>query len=271
MLSEGRERGDRQEVSQERSQGDVRLQPQLVDGHPLPGPYHRLAQLQVRGEEGVGEGAHIGQGHPGREERAGGSDESEVPIAHVEAGDKVAQCEWSLDICAFGLSRPRDGMGASGSGPLGAHTYNPAALDLAGVRKRLIVSSRRSAETGRGQPLHLPRGHALPIRTPHALQERRVQDGAQGRGAGRALFHLRRVGSDALALDVPVPAGGGRLSGGGARAGGVGGEDGGGAGEGGEGGDRDGIARGAASADVVMGVHGSMGAGKCGGLEQTTT
>jgi hypothetical protein len=40
------------------SQGNVRLQPQFMDGHPLLGSCHRMAQLQIRGKERIGEGSY---------------------------------------------------------------------------------------------------------------------------------------------------------------------------------------------------------------------
>ena len=45
------------------SQGNVRLQPQFMDGHPLLGSCHRMAQLQIRGEERIGEGSYPREGN----------------------------------------------------------------------------------------------------------------------------------------------------------------------------------------------------------------
>ncbi len=101
---------------------------------------------------------------------------------------------------------------------------------------------------GRGQPMHLPGGHALPIRSSHAVQERRVQNGAQGRSAGDPHEHRRRGRRHAVVLDVPLSTGGvRRLQGDSARTGRIGGQDRGGIGDGSEGIDNQRPARGAAS------------------------
>lgn len=58
----------------QRSEGDVRFESQFVDGHTLHRACHRMAQLQIRREEGIGEGPDIGQGDQGGQKRIGRSD-----------------------------------------------------------------------------------------------------------------------------------------------------------------------------------------------------
>lgn len=101
--------------------------------------------------------------------------------------------------------------------------------------------------------MHLPGGDALAIRSPHALQKRRVQNGAQGRCARHTRVHRGRGRGHAVALDVPVSAGGVRsVQDRRARAGGVGGQDGGGAGVGGAGFDRRRPSRGPAPVGINL-------------------
>lgn len=114
------------------------------------------------------------------------------------------------------------------------HVYRP--YSVSELNPWVFTDTTNDASIGRGQPMHLPRGHALPIRSSHAVQERRVQNGAQGRGAGDPHEHRGSGRRHAVVLDVPLSTGGvRRVQGDSARTGRIEGQDRGGIGDGGEG------------------------------------